>query len=68
MNHACVMCVLFSQLSAYSFVSLPAEIYSFGSNYVQLELLVVVLLTIVVNYGVLPVFYTNNIDNCYAVN
>lgn len=56
-----------SQLSAYSIISVPAEIYSFGSHYPVVVVPVVVAMTLMVSYGILPVFYHNRIDNCYGV-
>lgn len=57
----------FSQLSALSIVAIPAEIYSFGWQYF-LIIPTLVFIIIAVNYLFLPVFYQNNIDNCYAVS
>ncbi|XP_031621567.1 uncharacterized protein LOC116339681 [Contarinia nasturtii] len=54
-----------SQLSAISIMALPAEIYSFGYQYIFL-LPTLFFVTLVTNYISLPVFYCNNIENCYA--
>lgn len=56
-----------SQLSAIAIMSVPAEIYSFGYQYLFL-LPTLFFVTLVTNYISLPVFYCNNIDNCYAVS
>ncbi|XP_016923868.3 sodium-coupled monocarboxylate transporter 2-like [Drosophila suzukii] len=53
-----------SQLSAISIMTIPAEMYAYGINWffnVVCMLVVVPLL----NYVVIPVFYNNNITNCY---
>lgn len=54
-------------MSAISIVAIPAEIYAFGWQYV-LIIPTVGLIILIVNYLFLPVFYQNNIDNCYAVS
>lgn len=56
-----------SQLSAISIVAVPAEIYSFGWHYF-LVVPTAGLVTIIIIYLFLPVFYHNSIDNCYAVS
>lgn len=56
----------FSQLSAVAIISIPAEIYSFGWQYC-LFLPGLFLVTLITNYVSLPVFYCNNIENCYMV-
>lgn len=56
----------FSQLSAIAIMAIPAEIYSFGWQY-MLILPTLFFITFVTNYLFLPVFYHNNIDNCYVV-
>lgn len=56
-----------SQLSAMSVISIPAEIYSFGWQF-ALILPIISVITLVSSYLFLPVFYNNNIDNCYAVS
>lgn len=56
-----------SQLSAITIVAVPAEVYSFGWHYI-LVVPVSALVVILVNYLFLPVFYHNNIDNCYVVS
>lgn len=57
----------FSQISAISIIAIPAEIYSFGWQYC-LVIPMLIPITISINYLFLPVFYHNNIDNCYAVS
>lgn len=59
--------IAFSQLSAIAIMTIPAEIYSFGWQYALL-LPSLVFVTIVTNYVSLPVFYSNNIENCYVVS
>ncbi|XP_037039646.1 sodium-coupled monocarboxylate transporter 1-like isoform X2 [Bradysia coprophila] len=54
-----------SQLSAISIMTLPAEIYSFGSS-VTLIVLVQVVVMLIINFIFIPIFYNNNIDNCNA--
>lgn len=53
-----------SQLSGLSIMSIPAEIYAFGINYVFHNISAVFAIPII-NCLVLPVFYQNNISNCY---
>lgn len=60
-------CFFFSQLSAISITTIPIESYSFGSQYI-LIVPNLVLIVLCVNYIILPVFYHNNIDNCYVVS
>lgn len=55
-----------SQLSAYSIIVVPSEIYSFGSHYL-LVLPAIIVMVFVVTYGILPIFYEQNLDNCFAV-
>ncbi|XP_064550482.1 sodium-coupled monocarboxylate transporter 2 [Drosophila montana] len=53
-----------SQLSAISIMTIPAEMFAFGFNWffnVASMLVVIPLL----NYVIIPVFYNNNITNCY---
>lgn len=53
-----------SQLSGISIMSIPAEMYSFGSQYfVLVPMMIIVVL--ILNYVIIPVFYSNNIANCY---
>lgn len=48
--------------------AMPADSYTFGSHYMVMIAPVLIVVTLFVNYGVLPIFYNNNIDNCYAVS
>lgn len=48
-------------------MTVPAEIYSFGWQYALL-LPSLIFVTLVTNYVSLPVFYCNNIENCYVVS
>lgn len=56
-----------SQLSAISIMTLPAEIYSMGSQ-VTIMVLIQGLVMLLINFVFIPIFYNNNIDNCYAVS
>ncbi|KAI8124518.1 Sodium-coupled monocarboxylate transporter 2 [Lucilia cuprina] len=53
-----------SQLSGIAIMSVPAESYSFGFTYIFLVLSIVPVVPIL-NYIIVPVFYNNNISNCY---
>lgn len=53
-----------SQLSGIAIMTFPAEVYSFGINSIFLPLAGIVVVPIL-NYIVIPVFYNNNISNCY---
>lgn len=53
-----------SQLSGISIMSIPAEMYSFGSQYFVLVPMMIIVV-ILLNYVIIPVFYSNNIANCY---
>lgn len=53
-----------SQLSGLSLMTIPSEIYTFGINYVFLTISLVFVIP-VLSYLVIPVFYQNNISNCY---
>lgn len=48
-------------------VGVPAEAYGFGSTYMISIGPIIFLVTLFTNYAILPVFYNNNIDNCYTV-
>ena len=56
-----------SQLSAISIMTIPVEIYSHGWQYMLL-FPTLVFIAIATNYLFLPVFYQNNIENCYVVS
>lgn len=47
-------------------MTLPAEMYSMGSQ-VTIIVLIQGLVTLLVNFVFIPIFYNNHIDNCYAV-
>ncbi|XP_037824171.1 sodium-coupled monocarboxylate transporter 2-like isoform X1 [Lucilia sericata] len=53
-----------SQLSGIAIMSVPAESYSFGFTYFFLVLSIIPVVPIL-NYIIVPVFYNNNISNCY---
>ncbi|XP_055848233.1 sodium-coupled monocarboxylate transporter 1-like [Episyrphus balteatus] len=53
-----------SQLSGISVIAIPAEMYSFGFTYVFISSSMIFVVPILC-YFVLPVFYENNISNCY---
>ncbi|XP_017073386.1 sodium-coupled monocarboxylate transporter 2 [Drosophila eugracilis] len=53
-----------SQLSAISIMTIPAEMYAFGINWFFNVVCMVVVVPLL-NYVVIPVFYNNNITNCY---
>lgn len=48
-------------------MTIPAELYQHGSQYL-LFLPTLVFVVLVCCYVYLPVFYHNNIDNCYVVS
>ena len=48
-------------------MTIPAEAYTNGWHF-GLIIPTLILITVTVNYVFIPVFYTNNIDNCYAVS
>lgn len=56
-----------SQLSAISIMTIPVEIYSYGWQYMLL-LPTLFFIVVATNYLFLPVFYQNNIENCYVVS
>lgn len=47
-------------------MSVPAENYSFGFNYIFMVISIVAVVPILVHI-IVPVFYENNISNCYEV-
>lgn len=47
-------------------MSVPAETYTFGINYIFMVLSMVLVLPVLI-YVVVPVFYENNVSNCYEV-
>lgn len=47
-------------------MSVPAEAYAFGFNYIYIVIAMVVVVPILC-YIITPVFYENNISNCYEV-
>ncbi|KAH8306344.1 hypothetical protein KR018_008410 [Drosophila ironensis] len=53
-----------SQLSAISIMTIPAEMYAFGVNWF-FNVVCMVIVVPLLNYVVIPVFYNNNITNCY---
>ncbi|XP_016948984.1 sodium-coupled monocarboxylate transporter 2 isoform X2 [Drosophila biarmipes] len=53
-----------SQLSAISIMSIPAEMYAYGINW-MFTVVSMVLVVPLLNYVVIPVFYNNHITNCY---
>lgn len=55
-----------SQLSAISIMTIPAEMYAFGINWFFNVVCMVVVIPLL-NYVIIPVFYNNNLTNCYEV-
>ncbi|EDW84258.1 uncharacterized protein Dwil_GK14045 [Drosophila willistoni] len=53
-----------SQLSGVAIMSIPAETYTFGFNIIFMVLAMVPVLPILI-YIIVPVFYENNVTNCY---
>ncbi|EDV52920.1 sodium-coupled monocarboxylate transporter 2 [Drosophila erecta] len=53
-----------SQLSAISIMTIPAELYGYGINWF-FNVVCMVIVVPILNYVVIPVFYNNNITNCY---
>lgn len=58
--------VFFSQLTGVLIISVPGEIYVHGAIY-SLTVVSIILAVLVINHSILPVFYENNIINCYEV-
>lgn len=55
-----------SQLSGISIMTIPAEMYSYGINWFFNVVSMVIIIPILL-WVVIPVFYNNNISNCYEV-
>ncbi|XP_034662722.1 sodium-coupled monocarboxylate transporter 2 [Drosophila subobscura] len=53
-----------SQLSAISIMTIPGEMYGYGINWFFNVVCMVVVVPLL-NYVIIPVFYNNNITNCY---
>ncbi|XP_061392470.1 sodium-coupled monocarboxylate transporter 2 [Musca vetustissima] len=53
-----------SQLSGIAIMSVPAETYTFGFSYFFM-VVAMILVVPTLNYIIIPVFYKNNISNCY---
>ncbi|XP_050086804.1 sodium-coupled monocarboxylate transporter 2-like [Anopheles aquasalis] len=53
-----------SQLSGVSIMSVPAEMYSYGAQY-WIIAPTMLIITLIINYIFVPVFYNNQITNCY---
>ncbi|XP_052867418.1 sodium-coupled monocarboxylate transporter 2-like [Anopheles cruzii] len=53
-----------SQLSGVSIMSVPAEMYSYGAQY-WIIAPTMLIITLIINYIFVPVFYSNQITNCY---
>ncbi|XP_055542485.1 sodium-coupled monocarboxylate transporter 2-like [Wyeomyia smithii] len=53
-----------SQMSAVSIMSIPAEMYSYGTQYWIIAPTMICIVAII-NYVFLPVFFNNQIVNCY---
>ncbi|XP_065368743.1 sodium-coupled monocarboxylate transporter 2-like isoform X2 [Calliphora vicina] len=53
-----------SQLSGIAIMSVPAENYAFGFTYAFIVACLILVIPIL-NYIIVPVFYNNNISNCY---
>ncbi|XP_023167231.2 sodium-coupled monocarboxylate transporter 2-like [Drosophila hydei] len=53
-----------SQLSGIAIMSVPAETYTFGFNYIFIVLSMVLVVPLLI-YVVASVFYENNVSNCY---
>ncbi|XP_037947006.1 sodium-coupled monocarboxylate transporter 1-like [Teleopsis dalmanni] len=53
-----------SQLSGISIMTIPSEMYSFGINWC-FNVISMLIVVPILCYVVIPVFYNNNISNCY---
>ncbi|EDW84257.1 uncharacterized protein Dwil_GK14044 [Drosophila willistoni] len=53
-----------SQLSGVAIMSIPAENYTYGFNFIFIVLSMVAVLPILI-FVIVPVFYDNNVTNCY---
>lgn len=60
--------MIFSLISAFTIVVIPAEVYSFGWICSLPYPLTMLLLAISANYLFLPVYHQSGIDNCYVVS
>lgn len=56
-----------SQLSGVLIISVPGEIYLYGSQYFMI-VLCMILVVLILNHVILPVFFENQITNCYEVD
>lgn len=54
-------------MSGIAIMSIPAESYTYGFNYLFVVLSMVVVVPILI-YIIVPVFYENNVSNCYEVS
>ncbi|SPP82649.1 sodium-coupled monocarboxylate transporter 2 [Drosophila guanche] len=53
-----------SQLSGVAMMSIPAESYTFGFNIVFIVMAMILTVPVLI-YIIVPVFYENNVSNCY---
>ncbi|XP_036322020.1 sodium-coupled monocarboxylate transporter 1-like [Rhagoletis pomonella] len=56
-----------SQLSAISIMTIPAEMYSFGMNW-WFNVVTMILIVPLLCWVIIPVFYNNNLSNCYELS
>lgn len=65
----CALCFYFyfSQLSAFTILIIPADVYAFGP-YVFLTIFSKIITVILANWIFIPIFYNNKFDNCYNVS
>lgn len=58
--------LLYSQLTGVLIISVPGEIYVYGAIY-SLTVVSMILAVLAINHIILPIFYENNIINCFEV-
>jgi solute carrier family 5 (sodium-coupled monocarboxylate transporter), member 8/12 len=56
-----------SQISGIAIMTVPVEMYGYGTQY-WIVVPTIVLVGVLLNYVIVPVFYNNHISNCYQVS
>ena len=60
------LCDASSQLTGVLIISVPGEIYVYGAIY-SLTVFSMIVAVLAINHLILPVFYENNLVNCFEV-
>jgi solute carrier family 5 (sodium-coupled monocarboxylate transporter), member 8/12 len=55
-----------SQISGVAIMTVPVEMYAYGTQY-WMVVPAMMLVGVLLNYVIVPVFYDNHISNCYQV-